>query len=87
MFILDKDLKFVMHPIKAALVGKSLYAVNDPNGNKLGELFASAIRSGGGKGGLPSMWGKTKTLAWWARCLTWGVVWLELGDCHRGVSG
>ena len=34
-------------------------AVNDPNGNKLGELFASAIRSGGGKGGLPEyVWEK-----------------------------
>ena len=61
MFILDKDLKFVMHPIKAALVGKSSYAVNDPNGNKLGELFASAIRSGGGKGGFAEyVWEKNK---------------------------
>ena len=61
MSILDKDLKFVMHPIKAALVGKSLYAVNDPNGNKLGELFASAIRSGGGKGGFAEyVWEKNK---------------------------
>lgn len=61
MSILDKDLKFVMHPIKAALVGKSLYAINDPNGNKLGEPFASAIRSGGGKGGFAEyVWEKNK---------------------------
>ena len=61
MTILDKDLTFLMHPIKAALVGKSLYAVNDPKGNKLGELFATALRSGGGKGGFAEyVWEKNK---------------------------
>lgn len=32
MTILDKDLVFLMHPIKPALNGKSLYAINDPKG-------------------------------------------------------
>lgn len=44
-----------------------------PNGNKLGELFASAIRSGGGKGGFAEyVWEKNKDVAGRARCPTWG---------------
>ncbi len=61
MTILDKDLVFLMHPIKPALNGKSLYAVNDPRGNKLGEMFAAALRNGNGKGGFAEyVWEKNK---------------------------
>ena len=65
--------KFVMHPIKAALVGKSLYAVNDPNGNKLGELLP-APSVGRRRAVLLSMCGKNKDVGVVGAVSTWGVV-------------
>ena len=77
-----------MHPIKGRAGGQvSLYAVNDPQGQtSWSELFANAPSFGGGKDGLPSIVGENKDVGVVGKvCLTWGVVWLELGGVSPGV--
>jgi methyl-accepting chemotaxis protein len=47
-FILDKDTKMVMHPIKPSLIGKDLSSVKDPNGKYLFVEMVKSTLNGGG---------------------------------------
>lgn len=57
VFILDKDLNFLVHP-RQKLIGFSLHKVKDSTGQNLGDIFAKMLKEGSGHGFAHYMWKK-----------------------------